>query len=110
MATHHLKRRDTAPAFEATLTDAAGDVVSLVGASVLFKLKNTSDGVVKVNAAATITDANAGEVEYQQSASDVDIAGRFLVEWEVTYADARVQTFPTISYNILIVHADLDPA
>lgn len=109
MAVHHLKRHDTAPIFTSLLTDSAGDAVVITGGSVKFKLKNASDGVLKVDAAAAIVDGPTGSVSYTQSAADVDTAGRFHLEWEVTYSDGTVQTFPTIGTNVVIIHADLDP-
>jgi hypothetical protein len=108
MAVHKLKRNDTAPAFSSVLSDAAGDPVSLSGASVLFKMRSEADGTLKINGVATITDAAGGAVTYQQSATDVDEAGIFLAEWQVTYADARIQTFPTVGQNRVVIYGDLD--
>jgi hypothetical protein len=61
-----------------TLKDLTGAVVDLTGRTIVFRMVALSDGSVKVNnAAATIDDAEDGEVSYTPTASDVDTAGDY---------------------------------
>lgn len=107
MATHAIKRNDTRPFPAVNLTYDDGSPVVLSGASVVFKM-HASDGSLKVNAAAVVTDAANGGVEYQPVTGDFDEAGRFPAEWEVTFGDGTVQTFPTLAWDYVIVRSDLD--
>lgn len=103
----HITKNDTAPPIQATLkagTPAAA--VDLTGASVQFHMKDAA-GVVKVDAAASITDATAGEVEYAWQVGDTDTAGRFQAEWEVTFPDATVRTFPTPGVTTVVIHGEI---
>jgi len=105
MATHYIKEGDTSPAIEYALTPVT---VLLTGASVVFSMRDRR-GTVKVNQqAATITDNGTGDangtptVQYDWTASDTDTAGTYYGEFEVTYADTSVETFPN-SENITIL-------
>jgi hypothetical protein len=105
MATFQIKKRDTAPPIEATLT--ADDVaVDLTGASVRFHMQDSS-GTVKVDAAANIDDAAAGEVSYDWTAADTDTTGHFKAEWEVTFTDSTIRTFPNPGYTNVRIGGDL---
>lgn len=98
-----MKTGDTAPPVRATLLDAAGERVDLSGASVRFILAtSTQPRTVVVDAAAEVTqvgdDDTKGTVVYEWAEDDTATAGSYVVEFEVTYADATVQTFPTQGY------------
>lgn len=56
---------------------------------------------------ATITDSAAREVSYEVASDDLDTAGTFKQEWEVTFPDATVLTVPTRGHNTVKVHPDL---
>lgn len=107
MALFRIKSGDTRPFFAVTLTYSDGSAVSLSGASVLFKMRDDA-GSLKVNAAATITDAAAGQCEYRPTAADTDTPGSYLAEWQVTFADTTIQTFPTRGHDRVKVIGDLD--
>jgi hypothetical protein len=101
----YLKRNDTKEPIEATLSDQAGPV-DLTGATVKFHMRSMS-GTVKVGAPATVVDAPNGVVRYAWAAADVDEAGKFLAEWEVTFADEKVQTFPNDGYTAVVITEDI---
>jgi len=102
MADFFLKQNDTSPALEYTLSP----LTNLSGASVVFNMTD-SDGVVKVNRqAAVVDDAVNGVVQYLWQAADTDTAGLFLAEFEVTFADATVETFPNATDIGVSVAAD----
>jgi hypothetical protein len=104
--TFYIKRNDTSPAFQRTLKDAAGTVIDLTGASVVLHVTTMDDESI-INAAAIIVTPLAGLVQYNWLPIDTSIAGTYKVEWEVTYADTTVETFPNDSYDQLIITKDL---
>lgn len=102
-----LKRNDTLPVLVATLTDAAGVAVDLTNATaVRFHLK-ALDGTVKVNALATITTPASGIVSYPWTAADTDTAGDYWAEFEATFADGTVETFPNDRHLWIKIREDL---
>lgn len=108
MATFQIKRNDTAPSITATLT-SSGTAVSITGATVRFHMRDSS-GAVKVDAAANNDEDGAGdtgEVSYDWAAADTDTAGHFLAEWEVTFSDGTVRTFPTPGYTHILIWGDI---
>ncbi len=89
----NIKQNDTSPSLQATLKDASGTAIVLTGASVRFHMK-ALDGTVKVDAAMTITDNLNGVVQYDWQTGDTDTVGSYSVEFEVTYSDSTIETFP----------------
>jgi hypothetical protein len=106
-STHEIKRNDTRPYWPVTLTFEDGTVPDLTGATVRFIARDDSDASVKIDVGATVTNGPAGECEWRPLASETDIAGLYLCEWEATLADATVQTFPTRGYDRLKIIGDL---
>lgn len=108
-----IGENDTAPAINGVLGTLSGKnvfdnddatAVSIASATVRFHMEDSS-GVVKVDAAATNTEdagGSTGEVTYSWAAADTDAGGWFLGEFEVTFADATVQTFPNGGSKIII--------
>jgi len=91
MATDTWVQGDTEPAITSTLNRA--DVAeSLVGAHVRFQMRGQDSKNYTVNAAASIVDEAEGKVKYVWSASDLNVPGDYLVQWEVTYQSGRVET------------------
>lgn len=92
-----LKRHDTLPALRVAVSDDDGYPLDLTTAiSVTFSMKayGAEDGVLKVeNEPATIEDIEGGVIRYDWLAADVDTAGQFTGEFEVTSTDGK-QTYP----------------
>lgn len=88
-----IKQNDTSPSLQATLKDAFGTAIVLTGASVKFHMK-ALDGTVKVNSAMTVTNASGGVVQYDWQTGDTDTVGSYSAEFEVTYSDSTIETFP----------------
>ena len=105
-----LKAHDRLPAIQATLlaSDTAVDLSTATG--VKFIMATAVGATPKVNATAVIEDAAAGVVRYDWLAVDTDAPGSYLAEWQVTWADGRKQSFPTLTYHTVDVLADLDNA
>ena len=75
-----IKQNDTFPKLNATLKDANDTVVNLA---------------TSVDSAGTIVgNASDGKVRNYWSASDTAAIGTYIGEFEVTYADTTVETFP----------------
>jgi hypothetical protein len=99
-----IKQNDTSPAIQGTLTTAA----SLIGATATFSMKNSAGAVAINKAAAVISDVTNKVVQYQWTALNTAIAGEFEAEFELTYADGRVETFPnTDDYIQVTIYDDI---
>lgn len=109
MADFTIKRNDTAPVLGPfTLRDSAGNAVNLTGATSRELTVRTTGGAVLFSAECQVVDATAGRLSYQWAAANTATAGTYEWDVEVTYADGRKQTFPTIGYMTLDIVADLD--
>lgn len=82
------------------------EAIDLTGAMVSFILKNPS-GSILIKAAATITDAATGQVEYQPTADNMANAGTFSQEWEIVFSDDSILTVPNDGYNEVQIIPDL---
>jgi len=102
-----IKQNDTSPALLATLKDFSGSAINLTGASVLFHMKDLS-GTVKIDQAMTITNATLGLVRYDWQVGDTDTVGTYYVEFQVTYSDSSVETFPNNGNKVVSVVKELN--
>ncbi len=93
----YLKQNDTAPSIRATLENGNGDPIDLINASVRFHMRALGSNT-KVDAAATVISAALGIVQYNWIAADTNTVGTYTAEFEVTYPDATVETFPNNTY------------
>ncbi len=99
----YYKAGDRAPAISLqVLKESDGVALDITGASVLFvmAIPNEDD---KVSAAATITDAVAGTVQYAWGATDLDTAGVYRGEFRLTLSGGLQATFPPNGYFEIIV-------
>ena len=94
----YIKQNDTSPSMLATLEDASGNAINLLGASVRFHMSAISSSITKVDASASIVTPAAGTVQYDWDALDTDTIGSFQAEFEVTYVDGTIETFPNDGY------------
>lgn len=94
----YIKQNDTSPAIQATLKDVDGAVVPLAGATVRFHMRKQGATTAKVDAAAVIVNDVGGIVRYNWVAADTNTVGTYQAEFEVTYSDNTVETFPNASY------------
>jgi lysophospholipase L1-like esterase len=104
--TIQLKRNDTKDTISYTLAYANGGVVNLTGASVRFIMGKGNTMIT--NAVATIVNAATGEVKYTFTDTDTLVAGKFNAEFEVTFSDGKVKTFPNDAYIAVTIHANID--
>lgn len=102
-----MKRNDTSPAIEMQLLSNAGSAVPISGATVRFHMKNAQTQEIVINAVATIVNAATGIVKYEWDSLDTLTSGRYLAEWEVTYSDSRIETFPNNGNQVIVITDDL---
>ena len=96
--TFNIKQNDTSPAMLATLQDAQGSVIDLTGSTIRFHMRTIGSTVVAVDAPAAIVDPLQGLVRYNWDTDDTAAIGSYQAEFEVTYGDASVETFPNNGY------------
>jgi hypothetical protein len=94
MITYYAKLNQTGTPIRATLTGADSQPIELTG-TVHFVMWNATTGEIKINSAATIEGANAGEVSYQWGVNDLNAPGYYLAEWRIVQADGKKITVPT---------------
>lgn len=91
-----------------TLTDAAGVVINLTGASIAFKAQLLSDPSVNFSGAGSIVSALAGTCKYTVQSTDFPVAGTYNAQVVATYSSSgEVITFPGDGYITIIVEARL---
>jgi len=101
-----LKQGDTAPKVQAPLTNGVGGpAVDLTGASVQLRVMKLNGTFVFVRTAAIVGSPTNGLVEYQWTNTDAALLtpGAYDLEWRVTFADTRIETFPQRSKHELLV-------
>ena len=83
---------DTAPDVSSKLAYEDGSPVNLRDASVKFQMRRPDDRRFTVNADADVTDALLGGVSYSWSTNDLAVPGDYVIQWEITFQDLRIQT------------------
>lgn len=101
-----IKKNDTAPSLQRTLTDSDG-AIDLTGATVRFHMAATVGGTAKVDAEATIVTAASGIVKYDWASGDTDTTGSYYGEFEITYSDGSSETVPNPGFITINITADL---
>lgn len=101
-----IKQNDTSPSLQATLSDTSG-AVDIVGATVKLHMKSLA-GVLVIDEDMTITDATNGVVQYDWVTGDTSTVGAYYVEFEVTYADGGIETFPNSGSLPLVISRELN--
>jgi hypothetical protein len=103
-----IKRGDTSPGLEVQFRIGVdGPPVNLNFATVRFLMRPAKGGAAVVSAPAIVADATNGIVRYLWAPGDTATPGQFLGEFEVTYADRTVETFPNSGYLRLRIMADI---
>lgn len=100
--TFTIKRGDTSPELVYTLSPA----VSLAGASVVFNaVQRYGDGKIE-RAPASIIDSE-GVIGMAFTSEQTAIAGIYRAEFEVTFSDGSIETYPNADYLLLNIVPDL---
>lgn len=106
--TFYIKQNDTAPSIRANLKDGENVAIDLTGATVRFHMRTIGGLTSKVDAAGTIINpTTGGVVQYDWIASDTDTVDSYQAEFEVTYDNGSVETFPNDSYIRVEISDDI---
>lgn len=103
MAIMYIKRGDTAPSLQSTLTDN-GETLDLTSATAI-RVIGAQGGAVLFDRTAAGDDS--GVVTMPWDAADTATIGVIFVEWEVTWPNGTIQTFPAGGYQRVSVTRDL---
>jgi hypothetical protein len=103
--TFYLKKGDTSPSLVYALFPES---VDLTGATVRFNMR-MKEGAVKVSRAAAVTVTSTGTptVRYDWHPADVDTAGFYEAEFEVTYTGGSIETFPNSDFIRVKITEDI---
>ena len=96
--TFYIKENDTVPSIRATLQNGSGTAVDLVNATVRFHMRAIGSTTATIDASASIISEAGGVVQYNWQAGDTADVGSYQAEFEVTYPDSTVETFPSSGY------------
>lgn len=109
-ATFYIKQNDTAPSIQAVLTDSNGRARSLVNAASARFNMSKEDGTNVISGGIAYIDpatAARGIVLYVWQTGDTADAGIYNAEFEITYINDQVETFPNNSYIKVVVKEEL---
>jgi hypothetical protein len=110
LADRTIKRGDTGPPLNATLTDANGaiNLTTATQVKILFASID-ADPVDTFSGICTIVDAALGKVRFTWASdgSSTNIAATYNVEFEITWGDGTKWTVPNAAYNIVEIMPDL---
>lgn len=107
MNTFYIKQNDTSPSLAAILRDANGDAVDLSEATVVFSMRDKYSKVLVAEQAVVVTDGVNGTVRYDWQTGDTSEAGELRGEFEVTFNNGSVQTFPNAGHITIKVTKEL---
>lgn len=103
----YIKQGDTSPALQFELLPRS---VDLTGASaIVFNMWKKDTQTVKVNrgGGSIVTASGTPTVRYSWEAEDTDTVGDFEGEFEVTFADGSIGTFPNKGYIDIVIGEDI---
>lgn len=107
MIVHTMKRNDTRPYIAVELVRGDGTTPAFAaGDTVRFSMRDRS-GSLKIDRATAVPSLGTNSVEYRWTAGDTDVAGDFEAEWEVTYQDGSIESFPGLGFDIVTIIGDL---
>ena len=109
--TFYIKQNDTASFLTRDLKDAFGAPVNVTGAAVKFSMRVKPAGTIKVDDEdAVIVTAGTGRVRYEWTAANTNTADEYEGEFQVTYANGKIQTFPNDGHIPVVITDDIGPA
>ena len=93
-----IKENDTTPSLRASLLNGSGDPVDLIGTTVRFYMRLMGSNSTTIDASASVISEANGIVQYDWVDGDTADVGSYQAEFEVTYADGNIETFPNANY------------
>ena len=94
----YIKQNDTSPNLRAILKDGDEVAINLTDATIRFHMRTIGGTTAVVDDAASIVSAENGIVQYIWDAADTATVGSYQAEFEVTFADSSIETFPNNGY------------
>lgn len=96
----YVRQNDTLPYLDYTLVrDSDNTPHNLTGATVKFTMAHKKTKEKKINeATVTIINATLGRVRYAWSVTDTNFVDEYEGEFEVTFSDSKILTFPENGY------------
>lgn len=106
MKTFKIKRGDTGPSMLYRLLPTS---IVLTGATVVFNMRSDGGEENVVDRSPAVIEVATGTptLRYDWLPSDTEEAGTFNGEFEVTYVDGSVETFPNSGFITIIIAEDL---
>lgn len=106
--TLYRRQNDDESPIEDELLDDDGETVPITGfIDVEFHLWKQSDGTVVVDddtdGNVEVPDAGAGEVTYDFADGDLSDTGAYWYEWQVTFSDGGIETFPNDRPGVVLI-------
>ena len=106
--TFYIKQNDTASFITRDLKDAFGAPVNVTGATVKFSMRVKPAGTVKVDDQdAVVVTAGTGRVRYEWTAANTNTADEYEGEFQVTYANGKIQTFTNDGHIPIVITDDI---
>lgn len=97
-----IKQNDTSPSIRYALSPAS---VNILGATVRFHM--SGDDVLEVDKLAVIEQVSPPIVRFDWEAGDTAIAGSKKAEFEITYLNGKVETYPNDGFIPIKVTPEL---
>lgn len=105
-----LRQGDHGQLIAATLRDQDDEPQNISGADIRLKMAPIEGGLAVLDVEASndqVDPATTGQVSYEWQASDTVTPGHYLAEWEVTFVDDSVVTFPNAGYVHILITPQL---
>ncbi len=99
-STWNFKRGDNNCIARTQLVDENNAPVAISGAVVRFHM-GVRGQAASVDSVATIITAATGIVQYSLTSGNLSVAGTFDAEWQVTFANGDIQTFPSDRNDVI---------
>tara|TARA_R110001599_G_scaffold162420_1_gene351680 strand:- start:236 stop:568 length:333 start_codon:yes stop_codon:yes gene_type:complete len=104
----YIKQNDTAPSLEVVLTSSSGRAKPMTEASSIAFNMSTEAGVNIVSlGTGTIVNSVKGIVAYTWQTGDTSNTGIHNAEFQVTYNNGQIETFPNSGYIKVIIKGEL---
>ena len=104
----YIKQNDTAPSLEVVLTSSSGRAKPMTEAATVSFNMSTDAGVNVVSqGVGTIVNSAKGIVAYTWQTGDTSNTGIHNAEFQVTYNNGQIETFPTSGYIKVIIKGEL---
>ena len=103
----YIKQNDTSPSILATLADANNVPVPLTGVTVRIHIRDVA-GSLLVDRQIEIINPLEGIVRFNWQTGDTATPGTYYAEFEVTYTDDTIETFPNNGKSVIVIKPELN--